>query len=161
MPLLVLLILSKHGCARFDGDSAHFPLTHYHFTLVAVLTRVSVATVPFLQESHQLEITPLPYESELDGHVRLCKFQIVSLLDIQLLLGVILWIVSQHWIGHSALAAWEHPIIMILAVAGAHITWSRVKKQTSAPEKFRTGTIGFVITALILVLGIARMTRVV
>ena len=83
------------------------------------------------------------------------------ILDIQLLLGAIVWIVGQHWQGYNALAAWEHPFSMLVVVAVAHITWSRVKKQVSAPEKFRTASIGFVIAAVILALGIARITGVV
>lgn len=80
---------------------------------------------------------------------------------IQALLGVIVWIAGQHWAGYSTLAAWEHPITMLIAVAVAHITTSRIKKQTTDQEKFRTATIGFAIAALIVVLGIARITRVV
>jgi hypothetical protein len=83
------------------------------------------------------------------------------MLDIQLLLGIVLWIMGQQWIGYNPLAAWEHPVTMILAVVAAHVTWSRIKKQTVATQKFRTATIGYAVTAFVLALGIARITHVV
>ncbi len=82
-------------------------------------------------------------------------------LDIQLLLGIVVWIMGQQWQGYNALAAWEHPVTMILAVVAAHITWMQVKKKPDSPAKFRMATIGFAITAVILALGIARITHVV
>ena len=82
-------------------------------------------------------------------------------IDIQLLLGIVLWIMGQQWLGYNTLVAWEHPVTMLLAVVAAHITWSRVKKQTDSADKFRTATIGFAITGAILALGVARITQVV
>ena len=82
-------------------------------------------------------------------------------LDVQLLLGLIIWIMGQQWNGNVALISWEHPVTMIVAVVAAHITWSRVKKQSSDAEKFRSATVGFAIVAIILALGTARITNVV
>lgn len=48
-------------------------------------------------------------------------------IDIQLLLGIVVWIMQQQWMGFNALAAWEHPVTMILTAAVAHVTSSRVK----------------------------------
>lgn len=81
--------------------------------------------------------------------------------DIQVLLGLVVWIVGQHWQGYNTLAAWEHPVTMIVAAAAAHVTSSRVKKSPESAAKFRTATIGYLITALILALGIARITHVI
>ena len=82
-------------------------------------------------------------------------------MDIQLLLGIILWIMSQQWLGFNSLTAWEHPVTMLVAVAAAHITWSQVKKTADSQAKFRKMTIGFAIAAVVLTLGILRVTHVV
>jgi len=82
-------------------------------------------------------------------------------IDIQLLLGIVVWIMQQQWMGFNALAAWEHPVTMFLTAAVAHVTSSRVKKQTESADKFRTAAIGYLIAGALLALGVARITRVV
>jgi Na+-transporting NADH:ubiquinone oxidoreductase subunit NqrE len=77
--------------------------------------------------------------------------------DIQLLLGLLLWIVQGRWSGDEALVSWEHPITMILAVAAAHITWRQVKKSSSDEVRFRIGAIGFIITGILIALGVMRV----
>ncbi len=81
--------------------------------------------------------------------------------DIQVLLGLVLWIMQQRWMGNNALASWEHPVTMLLTVAVAHITWSRVKKQPTDAGKFRTAAVGFILAGLLLALGVARITHVI
>ena len=81
-------------------------------------------------------------------------------IDIQLLLGIVVWIMQQQWMGFNPLAAWEHPVTMILNAAAEHITSSRVKKQATSADKFRTATIGYIIAGVLLALGVARITRV-
>ncbi|MCX6049804.1 MAG: hypothetical protein NT075_32290 [Chloroflexi bacterium] len=80
-------------------------------------------------------------------------------LDIQLLLGLVLYVMAP---GYRFLARpisfGEHFGTMVLAVIVAHITWSRVKKSTPDTAKFRIGTIGFVIAGLLVGLGVLRIT---
>jgi hypothetical protein len=80
-------------------------------------------------------------------------------LDVQLLLGIILWIVEQRWNGAIPLASWEHPVTMILVVAAAHITWTQVKKIDLDATKYRTAVIGYAITGILLTVGVLRITR--
>lgn len=81
--------------------------------------------------------------------------------DIQLLLGIILWIVQQRWNGALPLASWEHPVTMILAIAVAHVTWSRTKKSSEDMAKFRTAFVGFLVAGLLMGLGVARITQMI
>lgn len=81
--------------------------------------------------------------------------------DIQLLFGIVLWIVEQRWTGAVPLQSWEHPVTMILAIIAAHITWSRAKKQTVDANKFRTAFVGFLVAGLLMALGVARITQVI
>jgi hypothetical protein len=78
-------------------------------------------------------------------------------MDIQLLLGLVLWIMEQRWSGGDPLRSWEHPITMILAVAATHITWSRLK-TTNEESKVRVALFGFAVAAVLLTIGILRIT---
>jgi len=80
--------------------------------------------------------------------------------DIQLLLGIVLWIMQQRWLANDALRSWEHPVMMLVVAVATHITSSRVKKQQSSAGKFRTAAIGYVIAGVLLALGVARITHV-
>lgn len=81
--------------------------------------------------------------------------------DIQLLLGIVLWVTEQRWTGVVPLQSWEHPLTMILTIAAAHIAWSRTKKQPTDAKKFRTAFFGFLIAGLLLTLGVARITKMI
>jgi hypothetical protein len=81
-------------------------------------------------------------------------------IDIQFLLGLVLWVMGRHWTGIDPLRSWEHPVTMILAIAAAHITWTRVKRASESSAKYQTGLIGFLIAGLLILLGILRITRV-
>ena len=79
-------------------------------------------------------------------------------LDIQLLLGGILWILQQRWIAVDALASWEHPVTMLIAVVMAHYTWVRVKRYEDDNDKYRAASIGYIASALVVALGVYRIT---
>ncbi len=81
-------------------------------------------------------------------------------IDIQVLLGIILWIMQQRWNGADFLASWEHPIIMIVASALTHATSTRVKNAPTDAAKYQTGLIGYAIAGFVVALGVARITRV-
>lgn len=81
-------------------------------------------------------------------------------IDIQFLLGLLLWISEARWTSAVPLASWEHPVTMILAVAAAHITSTQIKKRDDDVSKFRTGAIGYLVAGAILALGVARITHV-
>ena len=77
----------------------------------------------------------------------------VSALDIQLLLGLAVYGGGNHW-NSSTFVAYIHPVVMILAIAIAHVTNTLVRRAEPANAKFRTLAIGlfvaiFLITAAI------------
>jgi phage-related holin len=81
--------------------------------------------------------------------------------NIQFVLGLVLWIMQERWLSAgNVVAAWEHPVTMLISVAVAQITWGRVKRAAADSAKFRTGAIGFIIAGLLLALGVARITGV-
>lgn len=79
------------------------------------------------------------------------------IIDIQWLLGLILWITQQRWNGAEPLASWEHPVTMTLAVVAAHITSSRVRKAGTDAAKNSTAAIGYLITLLIIAFAVWRI----
>lgn len=79
-------------------------------------------------------------------------------LDIQLLLGLVLWIMGQRWMGADPLRSWEHPVTMILGIAVAHITSTRVRRASESSTKYRTGLAGYLVASLIILFGILRIT---
>lgn len=79
-------------------------------------------------------------------------------MDIQLLLGLVLWVMQGRWAIPDPTRTWEHPVTMILAIAVAHITWSRVKKSDVSALKYRTGVVGYALAGLLLTVGILRVT---
>ena len=50
---------------------------------------------------------------------------------------------------------------MILAVAAAHIAWTRTKCAESDKAKFQNAGYGFLIAGLLLAVGVARVTHVI
>lgn len=78
--------------------------------------------------------------------------------DVQFLLGLVLWVARQQWTIPLPARTWEHPFIMIVALAVAHITWSRVKKSDESAAKYRTGVIGYAVAGLLVAVGIMRIT---
>lgn len=79
-------------------------------------------------------------------------------IDIQWLLGLILWIMQQRWLGGSALVSWEHPTTMTLALIAAHIGWSRAKRSTTDTAKYQAAFLGFLVAGLLVAVGVARIT---
>jgi hypothetical protein len=82
-------------------------------------------------------------------------------IDIQFLLGLILWIMQQRWNGADPRVSWEHPVTMIIASALAHSTARRVTKAPTDAAKFQTATIGYIIAGIVVALGVARITSVI
>jgi hypothetical protein len=82
-------------------------------------------------------------------------------IDIQVLLGLILWILQQRWNGADPLASWEHPVTMIIASVLTHATQRRVKSAPTDAAKFQAATIGYIIAGLVVALGVARITRII
>ena len=71
-------------------------------------------------------------------------------LDIQVLIGIVLWILSQGWEANPFLAI-IHPVVMLLAVGVAHVAVRRSRANGAAPPAYWIGGLGLLGTlALVL-----------
>jgi hypothetical protein len=95
--------------------------------------------------------------SSLDD--KLARFTPI-VVDIQVLLGIVLWIVQQRWMGGDRVASWEHPFIGLVALVIGHITTARVRRAETDQAKFRTMAIGFLVAALLVAVSVAQITEV-
>ncbi len=73
-------------------------------------------------------------------------------LDIQVLLGIIIWVLGARW-GEIYLG-YIHPIAMLVAVAVAHIGRARAERANTSEERGRTAAIFFVASLVIIAIAI-------
>ncbi len=78
--------------------------------------------------------------------------------DIQWLLGLIIWIVNTWWDNGDRARAWEHPITMTLALVAVHLLAMRVKRADTDKGKFISGFIAYLVTLIIIALGLFVVT---
>lgn len=72
-------------------------------------------------------------------------------MDIQLLIGLVLWVVEQRWTVADANITWLHPLAMIVAVALAHVGRARSDRAETSRLKGLTAT-QFFLASLVVVL---------
>ena len=79
--------------------------------------------------------------------------------DIQVLLGLTLWIMDSWWSrGGAAVPAFEHPFTMLVALGVMHVGWGRAKKSPTDAGKYQQALIWFGVAGLLVALGILRVT---
>lgn len=83
-------------------------------------------------------------------------------IDIQLLLGLVLWFTRPDVMGDSRWGGniLEHFVTMLIAVVLGHVAAVRIKRALDDGTKFQNGAIYFVLTGLVVSLGVARVTGV-
>ena len=82
----------------------------------------------------------------------------IIVVDIQLLLGLILWGVGANMgiVGANAARTIEHPFTMLLAIALLHIGWVWTKRADEA-VRLRNGALTFVVAGLLVLAGLTRI----
>jgi hypothetical protein len=82
------------------------------------------------------------------------------MLDIQVLLGIGLWLGRELYRAGLPLHRFEHPFTMILAMIVAHAGFKLCKEKEEATEKFKTLLTCYGISIVLLALGIWRVTSI-
>ncbi|MGB0389377.1 MAG: hypothetical protein ACPGWR_31525 [Ardenticatenaceae bacterium] len=83
-------------------------------------------------------------------------------IDIQLLLGLVLWFGRPNVMGDSRFGGniLEHVMTMLIAVVLGHVAAVRIKRAVDDGTKFQNGAIYFVLTGLVVSFAVARVTGV-
>jgi Na+/proline symporter len=74
--------------------------------------------------------------------------------DIQLWLGIIVWIGEQRWDGANTFLSFIHPLAMIVAVAVAHFGRRRSDSAAESRDKGRQASIFFILSLLVILVAI-------
>jgi hypothetical protein len=79
-------------------------------------------------------------------------------LDIQLLGGLVLYVVGERWSkAFSTGVRFEHPTIMLLALVAIHVTNARLKRGTNTGGRYRLLALGTALALLLIIVGIIRL----
>ena len=80
------------------------------------------------------------------------------MLDIQLLLGLVLYVIGERWsAAFSSGVRFEHPVIMLLALGAVHVVNARVKRGGSAAARYRLLAFGTLAVLVLIVVGVVRL----
>ena len=88
---------------------------------------------------------------------RLLSLAFLILLDLQLVLGIVLWIVQQRWSGGDALRSFEHPVNMIVALVVYHVGYRRLQRDVPDRSRFVAGASWGAACLVVFGLGIIRI----
>lgn len=84
---------------------------------------------------------------------RLAMFFTISM-DIQLLIGIVLWVLEGRWEGRDSGLSWLHPLLMIGAVGLAHVGRVRSDRVDGSANKGRQALLFFGLSLLLVFVAI-------
>lgn len=76
------------------------------------------------------------------------------LLDVHVLLGIVLYGMGSYWDASSAVIAYVHPALALLALVIGHVTLRKARDEPMAVASHRKVARGFIITLLLIVAAI-------
>ncbi len=75
-------------------------------------------------------------------------------MDIQLLIGIVLWVVEKRWEGTEPALSFLHPLLMIVAVGLAHVGRTRADREKVDRRRGATAAIFFAASLVVVLLAI-------
>ena len=84
----------------------------------------------------------------------------ITALDLEVVLGVLLWLLQERWGGADVLRSWRHPALMVLALVIAHYGWWRAARMPGDRSRFALLTMYFVIAGVVIVVGVLQIQGV-
>jgi hypothetical protein len=76
-------------------------------------------------------------------------------LDVQVLIGAIVWVLGQAWAG-DAFRGFIHPVVMLGAVAVAHVGKARTDRASGDRVRGRTALIFYIVSVALVLIAIPR-----
>jgi hypothetical protein len=130
-------------------------LTTFHsFWRYAVLIAAVIALVVSLGGW----LGPLTQRLMLQPVVRRAGSLYIIALDVQALVGIILW-VGKGWYGIPGFFRAEHPATMLLAVIAAHVAMVIARKRPLPASAARVVAIGVLVSLVLVLIGIPGIVR--
>lgn len=83
----------------------------------------------------------------------------VILIDIQLLIGVVFYVIDEQW-EREPVVAIVHPLLMLLAVAIAHVGLARARREQMALDAHRTVGRALAVAMVLVLVGIGLVATV-
>lgn len=87
-------------------------------------------------------------------------FYFVTAMDLEILLGVALWVMQGRWDGADLLRTMRHPTLMLAAWAAVRFGWMRVQQSPISESKFARATLFFAIGGLMMMVGVFQIYEV-
>ena len=75
-------------------------------------------------------------------------------LDVQVLLGIVIWVMCNYWQSEIRQFNFEHPTMMLLALIVAHVAAARARRAPSPIAAARGRAIGAAVSLVLVLLGI-------
>jgi hypothetical protein len=89
-----------------------------------------------------------------DGVSDRLSFFFTLALDIQLLIGIVVWVGQQRWDGTDSFLSFIHPLLMVVAVALAHVGRRRSDGAEGPRNKGRLAAMFFILSFLVIIVAI-------
>lgn len=90
-----------------------------------------------------------PWDSLAD---RFSLFMTIAF-DVQVLVGLALWVVEQRW-GDDIYLGYIHPVLMLIAAALAHLGRIRSEREKASVEKGRVAALFFAAAIVVVILAV-------
>src|SRR5207249_9929435 len=74
-------------------------------------------------------------------------------LDLQVLLGIVIWVTEKRWAGGGRQFQFEHPLMMMVALAVVHVIAARARRAKNSYSAARLRTIGIGVSLVLTLLG--------
>lgn len=87
---------------------------------------------------------------------RIGRFFVLAL-DLEVLLGVVLWLLQGRWDGADALRSWRHPGLMLVAQVVVHYGMWRAYRIPSDRGRFGLLTMYFTMAGIVIVVGVLQI----
>jgi len=88
------------------------------------------------------------------------SFYFVSAVDLQIIIGILLWFAQQRWDMLDSLRSLRHPALMLAAWAAIRVGWYRVNVAPSAEGRFTRGALFFTIAGIVMMTGVFQVLGV-
>jgi hypothetical protein len=110
---------------------------------------VLLAAVGALVFSSLAAVGTRPWDSLAD---RLSFFFTIAL-DVQVLIGAVVWLLNEGW-ARDAFIGFIHPVLMLGAVAVAHVGRARSERVTDSRTRGRVALVFFLVSLIIIIVAI-------